>query len=71
MTRPIQFQTSAERTVELLPWTDADLTAMATVTPDDQRKAREYWRRHLPRALRDLLDAQTTVTRGNVHLVAG
>lgn len=59
MTRPIQFQTPDERTVELLPWNEADLSDMAQITEADQRAAAAYWRRLLPRRLRDLLDARS------------
>jgi hypothetical protein len=59
--QPIQFTRPDRREVELQPWSDADLDRMATLTETDQRRAASYWRRFLPRRLRDLLDAISTI----------
>lgn len=63
MTRPIHFQTPGERSVELLPWSDQDLEQMSQITEEDRRRADAYWRRLLPRKLRDLLSARTVFNR--------
>jgi hypothetical protein len=39
-----------------LPLSDADLDALATITPEDVRKAREFWKRHAPEEFKDLLE---------------
>lgn len=61
VTRPINFQTPDERTVELLPWSDGDLTTMAEVSESDQEAALAYWQRLLPLRLRNLLRARSTI----------
>lgn len=66
--QPIQFTRPDQRQVELHPWNESDLARMATVTEEDQRRAAAYWRRLLPRPLRDLLDAVSSIGHA-VHLV--
>ena len=61
MTRPIHFQTSDERHVEMIPWTEADLSQMAQVTAADIQKVDAYWHRLLPARLRNLLRARSTI----------
>lgn len=63
MTRPIQFLMPDQRTVQLLPWSDADLNQMSQVGPRDIKDAAAYWREHLPRRLRTILDARSTIPR--------
>jgi hypothetical protein len=46
----------------MLPWSDQDLNNMAQITPKDIQQAQAYWRRLLPRRLRDLLDARSRAT---------
>jgi hypothetical protein len=66
MTRPIHFQTPGERHVELIPWTDQDLDNLSQITTDDMDRAESYWKRRLPKSLRDLLSAVVSA----VHLLA-
>lgn len=64
MPQPIAFTRPDQRQVELLPWTDRDLDDMAMVTDEDRSRAASYWRMHLPRRYRALLDAISTVASG-------
>lgn len=64
MTRPIHFQTSEERHIELIPWSDADLVQMSQISQQDQQRADAYWRRLLPRRLRNLLAARSQLGQG-------
>ena len=59
MSRPIHFLRPDERSVEMLPWTDAELDQMSQISEGDKRTADAYWRRYLPKRLRDLLRART------------
>jgi len=40
-----------------LGWSDEDMDALATITPEDVERAKVAWRQHSPRQFRDLLDA--------------
>lgn len=61
--QPIQFRRPDQREVELQPWTDHDLDAMAEISETDKQRTAAYWRRYMPRRLRGLLDALSTVGR--------
>ncbi len=63
MPQPINFLRPDGSVVEVTAWSDADLDEMAFITPDDQQAAEAYWRRHLPRKFRTLLDAVSTARR--------
>lgn len=58
MPTPIRFLRPDQREVEMLHWSEQDLDELAQISPDDKQRATAYWRRLLPRRLRDLLDAR-------------
>lgn len=64
MAQTIIFTRPDHREVELLAWNDYDLDQLATINDDDAARAQRYWRAHLPRRYRLILDAVSTVTNG-------
>lgn len=58
--RPIHFLRPDQREAQLLPWSDQDLDEMAQISDADKEQTAAYWRRLLPRRLRNLLDARST-----------
>jgi hypothetical protein len=44
-----------------LPLSDADLDALAVVTPDDIEAAKRLWRESVPDEFKDLLDATQVI----------
>jgi hypothetical protein len=63
---PIQFTRPDHRIMHLQPWSLHDLDEMAVITPNDVDKAEAYWRRLLPRKLRDILSAREVHANPNV-----
>ena len=59
--QPIHFHTPGERPIALLPWSDRDLDQMSQISESDIRRADAYWKRYLPKRLRGLLDAKSTI----------
>lgn len=41
-----------------IEWTDADLDALSTITPQDTEEARAWWKRNADPQYRELLDAE-------------
>jgi hypothetical protein len=58
MQPPIRFTRPDHREMLLQPWSLHDVDALATITESDIDQAESYWRRLLPRRLRDLLSAR-------------
>ncbi len=65
MPQSILFTRPDGRQVELLAWADYDLDALAAISEDDVSRAQRYWRAHLPRRYRLILDATSTVGTSN------
>jgi HK97 family phage portal protein len=62
--RPLALAAKADDTPDMprptgkpIDWTDDDLDALAEISEDDIAEAQDAWKRHAPRAYRDLLDA--------------
>ncbi len=64
MAQTITFTRPDHRQVDLLAWGDYDLDQLAGIDEADVNRAQGYWRSHLPRRYRLILDATSTVTDG-------
>jgi len=69
MSTPIAFTRPDQRQVELLAWSDHDLDTLADISDTDIARAQGYWRSHLPRRYRLLLEATSPTNPDGLHLV--